>query len=307
MKSKRDLTHQIKLKAKELGFAKIGITQAVETPAEYLRLNNWVGNSFHGQMKWLDNTIEKRGNIFNYFSDSKSVISLGFNYFTGSSEDYWEVGKISNYAWGDDYHSYLKSKLYELLDFIKSSKDGINGLVCVDTSPVMEKVWAQKAGLGWIGKHTNLITQDFGSWIFLGEVILDCDLVFDTPFLNDLCGTCTACIDSCPTQALQPYIIDSNKCISYLTIEYRESFSKDMDMHNWIYGCDICQEVCPWNIKFKKISTDLSFQVRPDIKDKKITDWLEISELDFRKIFKNSSMKRTKYKGLIRNVKKILT
>lgn len=307
MNNKQELTSRIKVKAKELGFVKIGITKAVETPIEKSQLNKWLNNNLHGQMHWMDNTFEKRGDIFNYFPDSKSVISLGFNYFTGVSTDYWEVGKVSNYAWGEDYHSYLKSKLYELLDFIKQHKSSINGVVCVDTSPVMEKVWAQKAGIGWIGKHTNLITPDFGSWIFLGEIILDDELIFDEPFINDLCGTCTACIDLCPTEALQPYVIDSNKCISYLTIEYKEQFSSNIDTHDWIYGCDICQEVCPWNIKFNQLSNDLAFQVRPEIKNKQINDWLLISELDFRKIFKNSAMKRTKYKGLIRNIKKVLS
>ena len=191
-----------------------------------------------------------------------------------------------------------------MLKWIKDSNKETKGVVCVDTSPVMEKVWAQKSGLGWIGKHTNLITKDYGSWVFLGELILDIKLEYDVSFDEDLCGNCTACIDSCPTMALIEYQLDSNKCISYLSIEKRGDFSEnDEDLHGWIYGCDICQEVCPWNQKFSQKSTENSFYAKDEIKNYSNIEWEELKRSQYKKIFKGSAVKRTKYEGLKRNIK----
>jgi len=175
----------------------------------------------------------------------------------------------------------------------------------VDTSPIMEKDWAQKAGLGWIGKHTNLITRDYGSWIFLGELLLDVELEYDNPFDDDLCGTCTACLDACPTDAFpEPYVLDSNKCISYLTIEHRGDLPTELEdkLSGWIYGCDICQEVCPWNQKFSQVTDEVTFQPRSDINERSLADWKKLTEEDFRVLFKKSAVKRTKYSGLKRNI-----
>ena len=256
-------------------------------------------------MGWMEKNIEKRTNIFNYYNESKSVISVALNYFTGTSTENHNPPFISNYALGKDYHIIIKEKLKILLEEIKKIDKSINGYYCVDTSPIMEKAWAQRAGLGWIGKHTNLISQDFGSWIFLGELIIDRELSYDSPFTTDLCGSCDLCIDQCPTDAIvEPYRLDSNKCISYVTIEHRGEFEKQnmINLDDWIFGCDICQEVCPWNIKFSEISDEEGFSDKNLLREKDYNFWNNLTEEEFRKIFKNSAVKRTKYSGLKRNI-----
>ena len=297
-------SEDIKKKAMDLGFQKVGIAKASQTKREEEQLNKWLNNNKHATMEWIEKRKSERGNIFNYFSEAKSVISLGMNYYVGKDQSDLDSNfKFSNYAWGDDYHSIIKSKLFELLKFIKESNPGVKGLVCVDTAPVMEKVWAQRAGLGWQGKHTNLISKDYGSWLFLGEIIIDLDLKYDAPFEKDLCGSCTACIDACPTKALGEYELDANKCISYLTIEHRGDFLDGYDdLDGWIYGCDICQEVCPWNISFAEISKEEYFRPRAEILNKTDQSWIDIDQLDFSKTFKKSSAKRTKLSGLKRNI-----
>ena len=297
-------SEDIKKKAIGLGFHKVGIAKASQTKKEEEQLNQWLNDKKHATMEWIEKRKSERGNILNYFSEAKSVISLGMNYYVGKDQsDLDSTFKFSNYAWGDDYHSIIKSKLYELLKFIKESNPSVKGLVCVDTAPVMEKVWAQRAGLGWQGKHTNLISTDYGSWLFLGEIIIDLDLEYDAPFEQDLCGSCTACIDACPTKALGEYDLDANKCISYLTIEHRGDFLDGYDdLDGWIYGCDICQEVCPWNISFAEISNKECFQPRAEILNKTDQNWIDIDQLDFSKTFKKSSAKRTKLSGLKRNI-----
>ena len=286
----------IKEKAIELGFHKVGIAKAAKTKQEQERLDEWLDQKKHADMEWIENRKSERGNIFNYFSEAKTVISLGMNYYVGKDQsDLKSDFKFSNYAWGDDYHLVIKSKLFSLLEFIKNKKPNVKGLVCVDTAPIMEKVWAQRAGLGWQGKHTNLISTDFGSWLFLGEIIIDFELEPDDPFTKDLCGSCTACIDACPTHALGEYELDSGKCISYLTIEHRGDFIEGHDdLDGWIYGCDICQEVCPWNISFSKISEEKYFEPRTDIINNTDQKWLEIDQEKFSAIFKKSAAKRTK-------------
>ena len=297
----------IKEKAIELGFHKVGIAKAAKTKQEQERLNQWLDQKKHADMEWIENRKSERGNIFNYFSEAKTVISLGMNYYVGKDQsDLISDFKFSNYAWGDDYHLVIKSKLFSLLEFIKNKKPNIKGLVCVDTAPIMEKVWAQRAGLGWQGKHTNLISTDFGSWLFLGEIIIDFELEPDDPFTKDLCGSCTACIDACPTHALGEYELDSGKCISYLTIEHRGDFIEGHDdLDGWIYGCDICQEVCPWNISFSKISEEKYFEPRADIINNTDQKWLEIDQEKFSTTFKKSAAKRTKLMGLQRNIKSV--
>ena len=297
----------IKEKAIELGFHKVGIAKATKTKQEQERLDEWLDQKKHADMEWIENRKSKRSNIFNYFSEAKTVISLGMNYYVGKDQsDLTSDFKFSNYAWGDDYHLVIKSKLFSLLEFIKNKKPTVKGLVCVDTAPIMEKVWAQRAGLGWQGKHTNLISTDFGSWLFLGEIIIDFELEPDDPFTKDLCGSCTACIDACPTHALGEYELDSGKCISYLTIEHRGDFIEGHDdLDGWIYGCDICQEVCPWNISFSKISEEKYFEPRTDIINNTDEKWLEIDQEKFSTTFKKSAVKRTKLMGLKRNIKSV--
>ena len=298
------LTQYIKDKATEIGFEKIGITKATATNDEKVRLEKWIKNNHHGSMSWIEKRKDERGNIFKYFKEVKSVISIGMNYYSGYDQDQIKSNsKFSNYAWGEDYHDIIKSKLYTLLNDITANYPDIKGIACVDTSPIMEKVWAQRAGIGWQGKHTNLITRDYGSWLFLGELLLDVELDYDDEFIDDLCGSCTACIDACPTYALGEYEIYAEKCISYLTIEHRGEFGQNTELHDWIYGCDICQEVCPWNQKFSQITNEKKFYPKEEILSWQDADWENISENAFRKIFKGSAVKRTKHNGLVRNIK----
>ena len=298
-------SESIKKKAQELGFQKVGIARADPTPKEKNDLETWLDQGCHATMGWMEKRKDERGDIHTYFPEAKSIISVGMNYHVGKGQnDINSDLKFSTYAWGDDYHDVLKKRIFQLLKWIKESQTEIKGIVCVDTSPVMDKVWAQRAGLGWIGKHTNLISRDQGSWLFLGELILNMDLEYDAPFVEDLCGSCTACIDACPTQALEEYRINAGKCISYLTIEHRGELPEaENDLHGWIYGCDICQEVCPWNQKFARESDRSEFQPRQEILDRTKEDWKKLTEKKFREIFKGSAVKRTKFAGLKRNIK----
>ena len=303
-----NFSESIKKKAIELGFQKVGIAKAEGLSNHKENLEEWIATGSHASMDWIVNRKEERGNIHNYFPEAKSIISVGMNYYTGLNQSNLNSKlKFSNYAWGEDYHEVLKSKLYDFLHWIKKIEPNLKGIACVDTSPVMEKVFAQKAGLGWQGKHTSLITRDYGSWLFLGELIVDTPLDYDTPFIEDLCGSCTACIDECPTNALDEYKIDSNKCISYRSIEHRGPFKVDeSELEGWIYGCDICQEVCPWNQKFSISTSEQAFYPRKEIIEWEDTDWASLDEEGFRKLFKKSSVKRTKYSGLNRNIKQNL-
>lgn len=298
------LTASIKNKARKLGFQKIGIARATATLLEQEHLEAWLDSGRHASMGWMVARRRERGDLQKYFPQAKSIISVGLNYFTGFHQtDLNSIYKFSNYAWGTDYHLIIKSKLLRLLAWIREQIPELKGIVCVDTSPVMEKTWAQRAGLGWQGKHTNLITREFGSWLFLGELIVDVDLQCDPIFNQDLCGTCTACIDACPTQALTEYQIDAGKCISYLTIEHRGTFCEDTPpLHGWIYGCDICQEVCPWNIRFARKSHLKEFLPRSEILKWQNQDWEQIEEEGFRKLFRDSAVRRTKLQGLKRNI-----
>ena len=302
--NKTSLTKNIKQLSYDLGFDLVGISKPEKSTSYSNRLDDWLGYNYQGNMQWMYNRKEERKDIFQYFPSVKSIISFGYNYYN-KDKNYENNYKISRYAWGDDYHIVIKEKLYEIISFIKTYNENLNFRVCVDTSPIMEKPIAQKAGLGWIGKHTNLINNDIGSWFFISEILLDIKLDYDKYFEEDLCGTCTKCLDACPTNALQPYILDSNKCISYLTIEHRGEIAKEYssNLDEWIYGCDICQEVCPWNIKFSKISIEDRFLKRKEIKKMKKIDWDTISKKKYNEIFKKSAIKRTKYEGITRNIK----
>ena len=298
-------TEFVKNQCLSIGFSKVGIARVEYYPEDRTHLDNWIDKDYHATMNWMTSNKGKRTNISNYYSQSKSVISVAINYFNGNSQDGFSPPYISNYASGKDYHIVIKSKLKELLEKINDIDSSVNGYYCVDTSPIMEKAWAQRAGIGWIGKHTNLITKEFGSWIFLGELIINRELVYDSPFTEDLCGTCNLCIDECPTGAIvDAHQLDSNKCISYVTIEKRGEFEKEnlIALDNWIFGCDICQDVCPWNIKFSKNTTEQDFHETDSLKNKDYDYWENLSQEEYRRIFKNSAVKRTRYSGLIRNI-----
>ena len=298
---KSQLNTIIKSKSKELGFSYTGFTSPHFIENDYL--DKWLNLNYQGSMHWMRNSINQRKDIFSYFPQVKTIISFAYNYYTKSDNN--SNYKISNYAWGNDYHLVVKSKLYEIIKDIKKYKDDFEFRVCVDTSPIMEKYWAQKAGIGWLGKHTNLINNKIGSWFFISEILLDFKLDYDKPFIKDLCGTCTKCIDHCPTDAIvDEYVLDSNKCISYLTIEHRGDLPDEYidKLDNWIYGCDVCQEVCPWNQKFSINSSDVNFSIRDEIKNKSNEDWEKLSIEEYRKTFKKSAIKRTKYEGLKRNI-----
>ena len=299
------LSEKIKDTALELGFSKVGITKANFYPEDQEYLNIWINKGRHATMDWIVRRKSERANIFSYYPEAKSIVVVGLNYYTGVSPKEDGIARFSNYAWGDDYHDLLKKKLYYLLGQLKLLNEDLDGLACVDTSPITEKAWAQRAGLGWIGKHTNLLTRDYSSWLFLGVLVLNQELVYDEPYNYDMCGSCTACIDECPTNALvEPYQLDASKCISYLTIEHRGEIPKEFHqkLNNWIYGCDICQEVCPWSKKFSKISDNPSFQPRLNIDKRSINEWSDLTEDEFRTIFRKSAVKRTKYLGLKRNI-----
>ena len=296
------------MKAAELGFSEIGIARAGPLLKEKNHLMEWLERGYNASMKWMERETEKRTDPGRILPNVKTVISTAVNYFYPSEEfDSPDLGKISRYARGYDYHYVITEKLEQLYKFIMEEMPDVNGKVYVDTGPVMEKIWAVRAGIGWMGKHSNLITRNYGSWIFLGEILLDCELDYDTP-LYSMCGTCTACIDACPTHAIvEPYVVDSNKCISYLTIEHRGEIRKELysNFRNWIYGCDICQEVCPWN-KFQTRTKEESFYPHRKNINPVLSEIAEMSKEEFDRRFQKSSIKRAKHAGLTRNAAGIL-
>jgi len=302
------LTEQIKSKALELGFNKVGIAKAEMLNVEGDHLRDWLGRGYHASMQWMEKSLEKRTDPRNIVRNAQSVISVAINYFTPVEHNpKMDEGKISRYAWGDDYHIHVTKRIETLAECIKQLAPDSENRYYVDTGPMMDKVWASRAGLGWQGKHTNLITKEYGSWVFLGEIITTKKLDYDSP-MEDFCGTCTACINACPTDAIrEPYIIDSNRCISYLTIEHRgeiaESLGKNFDQ--WIYGCDICQDVCPWN-RFQQQTELNEFSPRIDNINPSLQELENISQEEFSRRFKNSPIKRTKRSGIIRNAQTVL-
>jgi epoxyqueuosine reductase len=299
------LTRTIKAKALELGFSSVGVARAGGLDTEGVRLHQWLARGYHGTMEWMQKSLEKRVDPHQILPNARSIVSLALNYYTPlkHSEDA-ETGKISRYAWGDDYHIVMTSRIQQLVDCIKSERPEVNARSYVDTGPVLEKAWAVRAGIGWLGKHTNVITKGHGSWVFLGEIILDVELEYDEP-MADFCGTCTACIDACPTDAIvEPYVLDSTKCISYLTIEHKGPIPDGLKpgFNNWVYGCDICQDVCPWN-RFQRPTNERAFFPRSENVEPRLEDLEKISPEEFTWRFKRSPIKRTKREGIVRNAK----
>ena len=292
----------IKSEAKRLGFLACGISKAVFLEEEAPRLEQWLKKQMNGQMYYMENNFDKRLNPTLLVDDAKSVISLLLNYYPSEFQND-ESYKISKYAYGQDYHFVIKEKLQELLYAIQSTIGEVSGRAFVDSAPVLDKAWAAKSGLGWIGKNSNLLTQKVGSFYFIAELIIDLDLEYDYA-TTDHCGTCTACIDACPTEAIvAPYVVDGSKCISYFTIELKENIPHEMKskLDDWVFGCDICQDVCPWN-KFSKPHKEPLFNPNPEMLVMSKNDWEEITEETFKIVFKNSPLKRTKFDGLKRNI-----
>lgn len=288
--------------SKRLGFLYCGISKAGFLEEEAPRLENWLNNNMNGQMSYMENHFDKRLNPTLLVDDAKSVISLLLNYYPSELQND-DSYKISKYAYGQDYHYVIKEKLKELLNFIQTEIGEVSGRAFVDSAPVLDKAWAAKSGLGWVGKNSNLITQKVGSFYFIAELIIDLELEYDTP-TTDHCGSCTACLDACPTEAIvAPYVVDGSKCISYFTIELKDNLPQAMKgkFDDWMFGCDVCQDVCPWN-RFSKPHNEPLFQPNPDILNFSKADWEEITVDTFQKVFKNSAVKRTKYDGLLRNI-----
>ncbi|MBI9055729.1 MAG: tRNA epoxyqueuosine(34) reductase QueG [Bacteroidales bacterium] len=301
MKNKTKTSDLIKQKAKTLGFSAIGISKADFLEKESKKLRTWLDNGLHGEMWYMENHFEKRIDPRRLVEGSKSVISVLLNYYPEKIQNENSY-KISKYAYGKDYHYVVKEKLNLLFDYINDEICEINGRAFVDSAPVMDKVWAAKSGLGWIGKNTNLISKEFGSFVFIGELIIDLELDCDKP-IKDYCGTCTKCIDACPTKAITPYQVDARKCISYLTIEKKGDFSNEVKnkWNDWIFGCDACQDVCPWNSKLKP-HNEGAFQISDLLQNMNKEDWEEMEKSSFKKLFKSSPIERTKFEGLKRNI-----
>ena len=300
----REKTKLVKRKCFDLGFSHVGISKSIFLEKEARRLEEWLSNDFNGKMSYMENHFDKRTDPGKLVDGAKSVISVLFNYHNPKKQLDNDAPKISQYAYGKDYHFVIKNKLKELQLFLMKKFGEINCRGFIDSAPVMDKVWAEKSGLGWIGKHSNLINKEVGSYFFIAELIVDIELEEDIP-INDYCGTCTKCIDSCPTEAIvEPYVVDGSKCISYLTIELKDQilpneFKDKMD--NWMFGCDICQDVCPWN-RFASVHNEPQFDPHPDLLKLTKKEWEELSEETYQNLFRKSAVKRTKYSGLKRNI-----
>lgn len=304
MDNRLTYSNLIKAEAKNLGFLFCGISKAGFLEEEAPRLERWLNAGMHGEMQYMENYFDKRLDPRLLVDGAKSVISLGLNYFTPEIQADPAAPKISKYAYGADYHQVIKEKLKLLLQFINEKIGEVGGRAFVDSAPVLDKAWAKKAGLGWIGKNSNLISKQKGSFFFLAELIVDIELNYDIEPTADHCGTCTRCIDACPTDAIvAPQIVDGSRCISYLTIELKNEIPADFKdkMDGWMFGCDICQDVCPWN-RFSVLHQEQAFTPHPELLGMKSADWHEITEDVFRKVFKNSAVKRTKFEGITRNI-----
>ncbi|APQ19324.1 tRNA epoxyqueuosine(34) reductase QueG [Maribacter hydrothermalis] len=302
MDIKQKWTNSIKTEAKRLGFLSCGVSKANFLEEEAPRLEKWLKKNMNGEMSYMANHFDKRLDPTKLVEGSKSVISLLLNYYPEESQNE-DSYKISKYAYGQDYHHIIKVKLRQLQEFISEEIGEVNGRAFVDSAPVLDKAWAAKSGLGWIGKNSNLLTQQVGSFYFIAELIVDIDLEYDH-IVTDHCGTCTACLDACPTQAIvEPYVVDGSKCISYFTIELKNELPNEMkgSFNDWMFGCDICQDVCPWN-RFSKPHNEPLFNPNPELLSMTKKDWEEITEDVFQKVFKKSAVKRTKFSGLTRNI-----
>ncbi|MEX1001087.1 MAG: tRNA epoxyqueuosine(34) reductase QueG [Crocinitomicaceae bacterium] len=300
--NKTELSRRIKQKAEELGFLSCGIAKVVFLEEEAIHLENWLKKNYQGKMSYMENHFDKRLNPALLVDGAKSVISVLVNYYP-EKELFRKNGlKISKYAYGKDYHQVIRKKLNEVIDFIKDEVGDINARCFTDSAPVLDKAWAERAGLGWIGKNANLLSTKKGSFFFIGEIIMDVELEYDQA-VNDHCGSCTKCIDACPTEAIiKPQVVDGSKCISYLTIELKdELIPKEFEdkMEGWVFGCDICQDVCPWN-RFSKPHQEEAFQPHPDLNQLDLT---QLTKDTFNEVFRHSAVKRTKYEGLMRNIR----
>ena len=302
MNKKTTYSSIIKQEAKRLGFDFCGISKAEFLEEEAPRLEKWLSENKHGKMEYMENHFDKRLNPTLLVDDAKSVVSLLYNYFPEQQQNP-SSPKISKYAYGLDYHDVIKDKLKEFLFTLKEKIGDINGRAFVDSAPVLDKAWAKKSGLGWIGKNSNLINKQQGSFFFIAELIIDLDLEYDGA-IKDYCGTCTKCIDACPTSAIvEPYVVDGSKCISYFTIELKEAIPNDFKdkMDNWMFGCDVCQDVCPWN-SFSEFHQEPKFNNTTGFLNFNTADWNQLNEEVFSTVFKGSAVKRTKYSGLKRNI-----
>ncbi|MBL0017971.1 MAG: tRNA epoxyqueuosine(34) reductase QueG [Bacteroidetes bacterium] len=296
------ITSQIKQQLTLQGFDLVGISKAGFLEKEAKDLEQWLHEGRHGTMSWMENHFDKRVDPRLLVEGAKSVISVLLNYFPDPSHHQpADAPKISTYAWGEDYHKVIKNKLHRVLEWIQANVGEVNARIFTDSAPVMDKAWATRGGLGWIGKNTNLIHPKMGSWYFIGEIILDLELEYDGP-MKDYCGTCTKCIDACPTEALTPYQIDSRKCISYLTIELRENIPPTLraQTENWAYGCDICQQVCPWNSFATPNGGD--FKPLSHILELGKAEWAALDEKQFKKLTKHSAMSRVKWDKMEQNL-----
>ena len=309
---------QIRARALQLGFSQVGIARAENLASEYDYLQAWLARGFHGEMKWMERDPAQRTDPRRFWPQAKSIVVVALNYYTphehtvstGGGSDRVKraatTGKISRYAWGDDYHDVIADKLHELLSWIKTQWPAAAGKVCVDIQPLMDKAWAVRAGLGWMGKHTNLITQDFGSWVFIGELLLNLDLQPDEIEVADQCGSCTLCLDACPTNALtEAYVLDANLCISHATIESRAPEIREEvaeHLEGWLYGCDICQDVCPWN-QMTPVTEEGRFQPRDGNVNASLSEIMNLNQDAYAVRFRHSAMKRAKLSGLQRNAR----
>ncbi|HEY0245756.1 MAG TPA: tRNA epoxyqueuosine(34) reductase QueG [Mucilaginibacter sp.] len=294
----------IKTEAKNLGFIFCGIAKAEFLEDEAPRLEQWLKKDMHGEMQYMENHFDKRLDPRLLVDGAKSVISLGLNYYSNNIQEDPLAPKISKYAYGSDYHTVIKDKLRQLLQIINEKIGEVGGRAFVDSAPVLDRAWAKKSGLGWIGKNSNLISKQVGSYFFLAELIIDLELQYDIEPTADHCGTCTRCIDACPTDAIVgPYVVDGSRCISYLTIELKNEIPAEFKgkMDNWMFGCDICQDVCPWN-RFSVLHNEPAFEPHPELLSLKSDDLQEITQDVFQKVFKNSAVKRAKFTGLKRNI-----
>lgn len=304
MPNQTNYTKLIKDHALNLGFSFVGVSKAGFLETEAPKLEKWLNENKNGKMAYMENHFDKRLNPTLLVDGAKSVISLMYNYYTTDKQKDSEAPKISKYAYGQDYHDVVKEKLTELLLFIQANIGEVGGRCFVDSAPVLERAWAAKSGLGWIGKNGNLINKGHGSFYFLAELIIDLELDYDSKLATNYCGTCTACIDACPTEAIvSPTVVDGSKCISYFTIELKDAIPTEMKgkFENWAFGCDVCQDVCPWN-RFSKPHNEPNFLAKPELLNMTNNDWLEITEQVFSELFKKSPVKRTKYNGLKRNI-----
>jgi epoxyqueuosine reductase len=299
----REISQYIKQESIALGFLSCGISKARFLEEEAPRLESWLKSNMHGEMSYMENYFDKRLDPRKLVEDCKSVISLSFNYYP-EEQQRKDSYKISKYAYAEDYHDVIKRKLNLLIKRLQEKIGEINARSFVDSAPVMDKVWAKESGLGWVGKHSNLISKTQGSFFFLAEILIDIVCEYDQAFQTDHCGTCTKCIDACPTEAIvSPYLVDGSKCISYFTIELKNEFNSKMklDFDDWVFGCDVCQDVCPWN-RFSIPHQHQEFMIKDEIKKYSKKDWEEITEEKFKIIFKNSPIKRSKFEGFKRNI-----